>query len=338
VIAPEIVLQPDDALQRHAQQLRERTGGGTIKARVVQSVRKRPLLFYFLMAFALSWAYEVVVFGLFFPQDSVVALLAAGGLTLVGPTLAAFVLTALTQGKPGIGRLLRRYVIWRVGLRWYLVTLLLTPALLLLGYLAVPGAIPALRAIPAPAFLQTYLVVFVLIFAFGGPLGEEPGWRGFALPRLQRGHGPLVGTLILGVLWGLWHLPLFILVPGYDGAGASFLGVLLPFLGFMIMATALAVFFTWVFNNVRGSLLLMMLLHATLNTATNASSLPALFPNLASGFFVQLMPILVAVVAALVIIIVTRGRLSYQRYQQGAELLDLPASMEQKPALLGPAG
>jgi membrane protease YdiL (CAAX protease family) len=231
--------------------------------KLVEIMCRHPLLFYFLMAFAFSWAYEIIAFGFFSPDGSLAALLVVLGLTLIGPTLSAFIMTALTQGKPGMRRLLRRYVLWRVG--------------------------------------------------------------------LQRGYGPLVGTLILGVLWGLWHLPLFILIPGYDGAGTDFVGILVPFLAFVVEATALAVLFTWVFNNVRGSLLLMMLLHGTLNTATN--TLPTLFPALASSFFVQMMPIVVAVIAALLIIVVTRGRLSYQRYQQEAEFLDLPPSMEQTPAV-----
>lgn len=299
--------------------------------KLVETMCAHPLLFYFLMAFAFSWVYEIIAFSFFPPDGSLTALLIVLGLTLIGPTLSAFIMTALTQGKPGMRRLLRRYVLWRVGLRWYLFTLLAPPALLLLGYLVMPGAIAAFHGIPVPAFLQSYLLSFLVIFTVGGPLGEEPGWRGFALPRLQRGYGPLVGTLTLGVLWGLWHLPLFILIPGYDGAGTGFVGILVPFLAFVVEATALAVIFTWVFNNVRGSLLLMMLLHGTLNTATN--TLPTLFPALASSFFVQMMPIVVAVIAALLIIVMTRGRLSYQRYQQEAEFLDLPPSTEQTPTV-----
>jgi len=289
-------------------------------------MRRHPLFFYFLMAFAFSWAYEVIVF---FPQGSLEDLLVAAPLAFVGPTLSAFIMTALTQGKPGM----RRYVLGCVGFRWYLFTLLALPTLLLLGYLVMPGAIAAFQAIPAAAFLQSYQLSFLVNFTVGGPLGEEPGWRGFALPRLQRGYGPLVGTLILGVLWGLWHLPLFILIPGFDGAGNDFVGILFPFLALVIEATASAVIFTWVFNNVRGSLFLMVLLHATFNTATSA--IPTLFPTFPSSFLLPLMPILVAVAALL--LMVTRGRLSYQRYQQEAELLDLPPPMGQKPALPGTA-
>ena len=298
-------------------------------------MRRRPLFFYFLMAFAFTWAYEVIAYGFFHPRGPLVPLLVQAPLTFVGPTLSAFVMTSLTQGKAGMRRLLQRYVLWRVGFPWYLLTLLAPSALFLLGFLVMPGGSAAFQAIPAPTFLVSYLTTFILFFIIGGPLGEEPGWRGFALPRLQRRYGPLVGTLILGALWGLWHLPLMILIPGYNGAGTGFVGILIPVLEFVIEVVAMAVVFTWVFNNVRGSLLLAMLLHGSINTA--GDSVARLFPTLPPGFLTQLMEILILVVPALLIIVLTRGRLSYQRYQQEAESLDLAPSMEQKPAPPGTA-
>jgi len=208
-------------------------------------------------------------------------------------------------------RLLRRYVLWRVGFQWYLLTLFGPPTLFLLGYLVVLGGSAAFHAILAPAFLMSYLTPYIIYFIIGGPLGEEPGWRGFALPRLQWGYGPLVGTLILGVLWSLWHLPMMILIPGYNGAGTGFTGILIPFLEFLIEIVALTVIITWVFNNVRGSLLLTMLLHGSLNTAEN--TIPKLVPTLPQRFLVQPMEILVLVVSALLIIVLTRAHLNSSR-------------------------
>jgi uncharacterized protein len=97
-------------------------------------------------------------------------------------------------------------------LRWYLFVLVGLPAVMVLGTLLRPGALASFD-ISALAPGIGYLGAFVLMVVLGGPLFEEPGWRGFALPRLQRLlHGPLVGGLILGSLWALWHLPGF-LVP-----------------------------------------------------------------------------------------------------------------------------
>jgi membrane protease YdiL (CAAX protease family) len=112
----------------------------------------------------------------------------------------------------------------------------------------------------------------------------------------------------------LWHLPLFLFIPGYDGVGTGLLGVSIPFFVFVVVTTATAVIFTWTFNNVRGSLLLMMLLHASINTA--GGTLLQLFPSLAATQLVHLSPSLVFVVVALLILVAIRGRLSYERYQR----------------------
>jgi hypothetical protein len=115
-----------------------------------------------------------------------------------------------------------------------------------------------------------------------------------------------VGSLILGVLWDLWHLPLFLFIPGYDGAGSDFAGISIPFVEFVISIVAFTCLMTWVFNNTRGSLLLAMLLHASLNTASRYAPATAL---------ATLSRTLCFVVVALVIIAATRGHLSYQRSQ-----------------------
>lgn len=278
-----------------------------------QVMRRHPLFFFFLMAFGFTWLYEVPIFGLLhlphfpwiFPA------------TFLGPTVSAFIMTALTEGKPGMLRLLRRYVLWRVGIPWYLFALLGIPALVLLGTIVLPGAVAAFRA-PALSFVIVYLVNYVVIFFLDGPLGEEPGWRGFALPRLQQGSGPLVGTLMLGVLWGLWHLPLFLFIPGYNGAGTGFVGILIPFVAFIVgTTTALSVIITWVFNNARGSLLLAMLIYASFNT-TYGVVLPKLFPSLPAIPLANLNIALIGM--ALLVIVATRGRLSYQRYQRETAL------------------
>src|SRR3712207_5273013 len=176
---------------------------------------RHPLVSYFLIAYAGTWVVTVPLalsangvgllpFGI--PDGSVFFVSAVW--VFLGPTLAAFVVTGATEGREGVGRLLRRYVLWRVGLRGYLVVLLGPPAGIFLVTVLLPGALASFRTL-APLAPLPLLVSFPLVMIFAGPLFEEGGWRGFALPRLQRLHGPLVGTLILGILWALWHLPLF---------------------------------------------------------------------------------------------------------------------------------
>jgi len=280
-------------------------------------VARRPVLVFFLLAFVGAWLVELPVVlsrtgtGLLpftLPRAVVVALIAAA--TFTGPTLAAFVVTGVLEGRAGIGRLLRRYVRWRVQIRWYLFVLLVIPAAELLGAVVVPGAAASYQPVTA-AMLAAYPLALLSTLVLGGPLGEEPGWRGFALPRLQRSMGPLVGSVVLGVLWALWHLPLF-----WSGVWTP---PTVPDIAmFIVMITGLTIVMTWVFNNARGSLLLTMLMHASFNTFANLVVAP-LFPAPVLEEYGLLPELIGFWVVALVVVAATRGRLSYDRYLREEE-------------------
>ena len=136
-----------------------------------------------------------------------------------GPFLAAYIMTRVMEGKEGVASLetaaLNKCVL---GWQWYAFILLGVPALMLFGISVLPGALASFQGFP-PHFVVTYLMTFILIFFFGGPLGEEPGWRGFALPRIQTRYGALRGTLFLGVMWTFWHLPDFLTSAQKGGPG-----------------------------------------------------------------------------------------------------------------------
>ncbi|HSK83814.1 MAG TPA: CPBP family intramembrane glutamic endopeptidase [Rubrobacter sp.] len=218
--------------------------------------------------------------------------------------MAAFIVTGATEGGAGIGRLLRRIVRWRVGLRWYLFVLVGLPAVMVLGTLLRPGALASFDISAVPSGIA-YLGAFVLMVVLGGPLFEKPGWRGFALPRLQRLHGPLIGGLILGVLWALWHLPGFLVPQKLPPSGT-----VMDFVRFSLALIALAYIIQWVFNNTGGSLLMAILTHATWNTFYSAA-LVEIFP--APAVVSSYLNLTIGAGAlALVIIAVTRGRLGYR--------------------------
>jgi membrane protease YdiL (CAAX protease family) len=142
------------------------------------------------------------------------------------------------------------------------------PVVAVLVTIVLPGGLASFQTpdplLPDPlsvlAYLGIFVLVLVLVLVLGGPLGEEPGWRGFALPRLQRLHGPLVGSLILGPLWTFWHLPLN-LIPTWSHGDAASGGVILTILAGLVATVAYTIVFAWVFNNTYGSLLLAILLH-----------------------------------------------------------------------------
>ena len=117
------------------------------------------------------------------------------------------------------------------------------------------------RTEPVRALLPLLMTTFVATLLYGGPLGEEVGWRGFALPRLQMRHSPLVASLLLSVVWGLWHVPLH-LQGVYHGIFPDGLpGILLR----IVTTIPTTVLFTWCFNRTRGNLWLVVLLHTAVN-------------------------------------------------------------------------
>jgi uncharacterized protein len=148
-----------------------------------------------------------------------------------------------------------------------------------------------------------------------GPLFEEPGWTGFAQPRLQQLHGPLVGGLILGSLWALWHLPGF-LIPSQNLQDIPPRGMVLDFVVFALALMGLRLVIMWVVNNTRGSVLMAILTHASWNTFYSAF-LIGLFPaRSVLGSYLNLT--IAACALALVLISVTRGRLGYRPEASGA--------------------
>src|SRR5258708_4380905 len=139
-----------------------------------------------------------------------------------------------------------------------------------LGLLLLRGGVGVL-GVRSLQFVPLFLLRLVLeIFTSG--LAEEPGWRGFALPRLQRQRGPLLGTLILGLLWGCWHLPLFLTAWAIVGASG------LSICEFVLAAVSLAIMLTWVFNHTRGSLLVAIVSHASIDAFATAAVVTGLIP------------------------------------------------------------
>lgn len=225
-----------------------------------------------------------------------------------GPTVAALVVTAARDGKAGVKRFLRRYGQWRVGWQWYLLFLVGFPALYLLPASVWLGAAPWQALLQKWSTLFTVYLPAVLIFPALINWGEEAGWRGFAQTHLQPLYGALRTSLLVGLLHGLWHLPVFVLVTGPAALGPFDLN---EFLLNTLLIMALTILWTWIFNGAQQSILIAALMHAAFN-GTQAW-IGALLPPLPEE--VNQAITVVIVVAALLTIVLTKGRLGYRPEQ-----------------------
>ena len=263
-----------------------------------------PLVAFFALAYALTWVFWIPAglqtsgrISLPLPAWAFELL---GGL---GPMLAAMLLAALHGGGAAVARLFRPVLAYRVPARWYLVVFLVIP---LMGLTDVWAALLYGQPIDVenlPPLLAIVPVHFVFVALVGGGLDEELGWRGFALPRLQVRLDPTAASLLLGVLWSCWHLPLWF-IPGTFQSEQSFALYLLG-------TTASSVLLGWILNGTGGSLLLVILAHAAMDATDNVrSNLLASLPiDVASELHVLRVGVDIAV--ALALVAATQGRLGF---------------------------
>jgi len=223
----------------------------------------RSAVFFTVNAFAISWLcwlpLVVSEHGIGLVRLSVAPLLIVLG--TFGPFLSAVTMVARRSGFRGLGQFMSQAFRWRVGIQWYAAALLAPAAIrIAVIYLhilkggTVPDMSDATRWLAIPS---TFLIVLLI----GGPSGEEFGWRGFLLQRVQPVFGMVGASLLIGVVSTLWHLPLFWI----SGTAQSHL----PFAIFAARTVALSIISTWLYNGTRRSLLFVLLFHASLNTWPN---------------------------------------------------------------------
>jgi len=201
----------------------------------------------------------------------IVALVLAGALpsgfmqlAAMSGSIAAIILVAIEGRKGGLRELLRRALIWRVGIQWWAVALLsFVPLIVVALYLSNLWGGPAVDwsgVGPLASFVP--LLLFLVIFA---GFGEEFGWRGYLLPRLQARHSALLSTLIVWAVWALWHIALFFIEGTSQYEWAQEFGFIAAYLGYAVALIGWSIMYTWVFNNTKGSVLLAAVLHGAGN-------------------------------------------------------------------------
>lgn len=263
---------------------------------IQRQIQQRPVVAFFIIAYALAWI-------------PLIALLAAGPLdadrltsppvalavffTSYAPAFAALLVLWLGGDHAERHAYLQRLRTWRVRPIWYLAALGL-PAL---GYLLAAGPVSWFLGGSVALLAPSAFIIFALVL---NP-GEELGWRAFALPQMQRRLGPVVASLVLGLLWGGWHLPLYLSRPGF-------------FAEFLVVTPALSILMTWLFNNTVGSFLIAVLFHWSFDAVpealrfTPATTDPGVFAVVTTAF----------VLLAVIVIAYTRGRLGYAASAEAA--------------------
>ena len=220
---------------------------------IIAKPKMKPLVAFFSLTFAITWICFTVA-GLL-PSTSPLhwPLLILGAFA---PSSVAVYLTWRAEGNAGMGTLLSGLGDWRHSIRWYLFALSFMAAIKIAVALILrvtTGAWPAFGSGYGISIILTAVVAAI----FGGPLGEEIGWRGYALPRLGERFGRAKASVMLGVIWALWHLPVFF-IAGMDQSGQAF-----PV--YVLQVTALSVAIAWLYWHTNGSLLLAVLMHTAIN-------------------------------------------------------------------------
>jgi membrane protease YdiL (CAAX protease family) len=217
------------------------------------------LLKFFFLTYAMTWVcFITVVMISQGPAPTAPGRARVSGFLLLlgtfAPSLVALGITARAEGREGVRALLRRIVEWQVGTRWYLFAIGYLPAIKLsvaLVHRVVTGSWPRFGTEP------WYIIVVAIAISTPVQAGEEIGWRGYALPRLAGRFGFARASILLGLMWSCWHLPIFFL-RGADKYGQSF-----PVWTLQVVALSVAI--TWLYAHTNGSLLLTMLMHSAVN-------------------------------------------------------------------------
>ena len=268
---------------------------------VRQLVARHPVAAFLLICYAVTWAVAVPWFRTrtdILPFD----LPMWGSLgTFLGVALAAFLVVAATDGRAGVRDLARRSLRWRVGLRWYLVALLALPIAVLLGAVALFGSAPLNALADNWQLLFTVVLPVLLLQLALFNLAEEIGWTGFLQARLQDRHGPLKASLIVTAPFALFHLPDLFVQFGLASAL-----VFLPILAVMHLFARVVIM--WLYNTTGRSVLLVGLFHATFNATLVGGE--EFIPGPAGTTLVIATGVIV--LAAVALVVATRGRLSYQ--------------------------
>ena len=251
------------------------------------------IVLFVVLSFAWSWGFGFVASQISTdtPKLGVALMIVAG----FGPSLAGVALVATSIGRSGLRRWIGRCFNWRVGWGWYVLAFLVSPVVMVFALALSVLLGEALPAFPAASQIPLVIANFGLVLVIGGPLGEEFGWRGYLMPTLTARMNWRASSLGVGVVWGLWHLPLFFI----EGTTQAYM----PIAIFLINIIAGSVLFGWLFERTGGSVLPALMLHTSLN---GFAGILGIVPTAATVLPYMLVTGLLVLIAAVLIILPDR--------------------------------
>ena len=231
--------------------------------KMLSFIHKYPIVSFFILALILGTSIIFLVFQGVMPAELALS-------SVLSASIAGIIMTAMLDGKIGLKLLLKRVFTWRVGIRFWLFAILFLVPAILFGSLFNPLFNGNPVSISNLKLTSSILPMFIVFFVVAG-LGQELGWTGFLLPRLQARFGALVSSLIRATLVVIWHIPLLIYsrfqpyaIPDFPyGEWIVQKGFLITLLSMMLLSFPWSIFFTWLFNNTKGSLLLVATFHGS---------------------------------------------------------------------------
>ncbi len=205
------------------------------------------LVFFFVLSFVFMTLTVFIQIGVRIIIENYVIDMVFAILAITTSTIAAVIVVGMSDGRKGIKDLFSGFKIWKVNFLWYLAGLffIIAPLIFTLFYHLFGGESSG----PASSYTLGLFLFDIFLTLITGPLNEEAGWRGYALPRLQSRFSAFTSSIILGIIWGCWHLPLYLV---YDR---------MPFYIFIFLVIILSIFMTWAYNNTKGSLVIAVLFH-----------------------------------------------------------------------------
>jgi uncharacterized protein len=278
-----------------------------------QWITRHPVVAFLILAYAVCWAIFLVPLlskeGLGLLSFDIPTVLPFVLLSsIVGLTGSAFAVTALVDGRAGVRALARRYLRWRVGVQWYLLAFFGLPLVALLGISTGYGLAPFQALLHQGPALISYVIQVVLVAALVN-LWEETGWTGFMFTRLQPRYGALPASLLVAVCFGGIHLPLLFVSGAVTTSKLTGGLLVLGIVELLVLGSVpVRVLAAWVYNNTRGSLLIIGLFHGALDTTTGAVLLPLLVPG--GGTYAEVFGAFAVV--GLLLLLLTRGKLGYK--------------------------